>query len=391
MEVFTLAVTVAVSTFVMVVTASSLYLFSNKNADKYLFDWTLASVCFFIYGLLSIAITTDNLSNALVPLLPNTFFLAGHAAVLSGVCHLTGKGSVPKFVLTTTIVSIGFHSIPAVSESFILRAYFLFPFLIALYGAGIIALWRDRKSEYSRAYIPLAIVFAMYILQTFLRSFIAVAHDIAMEFLGNDIIQTSGTLATIALFFALTVCFSLTLSWRKEVDLRKKATTDHLTGWLNRTTLESTATSILEECQRRKAQVAFILIDIDNFKSINDQFGHTAGDMAIKHVCRVASEGLRSYDKRFRFGGEEFLIIINDTTQENAVQLSNRIRQSIANQPICIKGNTIPLTVSVGLSLSEPNMLWSTLLDNADQALYIAKNSGRNKVIEHAPDGLILV
>lgn len=284
----------------MAITAFLLYLFSNKKLDSYLLDWSLASICFLVYGILAVALATGHLNNEWFPLLPNTLFLTGHAAVLSGVYELTGRHSARKFIIGTAVFSICFHSIPAVSESFFVRVSFLYPFIISIYSASMYALWRDRKSEYSRAYIPLALVFGMYILQTLLRSFIAIADDVAMVFLGDDIIQTSGTLATIVLFFALTICFSLTISWRKEVDLRKKAITDHLTGWLNRSTLEITATSILEECKRNKTQASFLLIDIDKFKSINDRFGHSVGDMAIKHVCRIAAEKLRGYDKCFR-------------------------------------------------------------------------------------------
>lgn len=383
MELFTLSITVAISTFVMTVTVSMLYLFSNKRNDSYLLDWFFASTCFLLYGLLTVALLTGNLKSDLVPLVPNTFFLTGHAAIVSGICKLTGKGSAWRLVLVTALGSSVFHSIPVVSESFMVRAYVLYPFLIALYGSAIFVLWKDRKSPYSKAYIPLAIIFSLYIIQTFLRSFIAVAEDIAMEFLGNDIIQTSGTLAIIVLFFSLTVCFALTVSWRKEVDLQRKAITDHLTGWLNRTSLEVTASIALNECNRGNTQAAFILIDIDKFKSINDHFGHAVGDIAIQHVCQVAAEKLRNYDKCFRLGGEEFLIIVSDTTSAIAEQLSERIRKAVEGKPMTIEGKTIQITVSIGVALSQPEMSWRDALENADKALYLAKKRGRNNVVEH--------
>lgn len=382
MEVFTLTVAVAISNVMMAITASLLYLSSNKKADRYLLDWTLASISFLFYGICSLASTKGYLEQNLVPLVPNTLFLIGHATIISGVYNLAGKGSCWKLVLSVLIFSVAFHSIPAVSQSFVLRAYFLYPLLISLYAVAIIALWQDRSSKYKRAYIPLVIVFGLYILQTLLRSFIAIAEDVAMEFLGNDIIQTSGTLATIAFFFALSVCFSLTVSWRKEVDLREIATTDHLTGWLNRSTLEITAKSILAECERKSSQAAFILIDIDKFKSINDRYGHAVGDMAIKHVCQITKRNLRGYDKCFRLGGEEFLIIVKDTSSTDIALLSDRIRQSIENTSLSINKNSIYFTVSLGFSLTQPGMTWLTGLEGADRALYEAKSSGRNKVIQ---------
>jgi diguanylate cyclase (GGDEF)-like protein len=383
LEPFTLSVTVAISTLVMTITASMLYLFSNKRNDSYLLDWSFSSVCFLIYGIIAVFLLNGSLDGVLVPLVPNTFFLVGHAAILSCVSRLTGKGPAWGFVSVTALGSIIFHSVPAVTESFIVRAYVIYPFLIAIYAAATLFLWNDRKSPYSRAHIPLAIIFILFILQTFLRSFIAVAEEIAMEFLGNDIIQTSGTLAIIVLFFSLTVCFALTVSWRKEIDLRKEAITDHLTGWLNRMSLELIATSALNECKRRNSQAAFILIDIDKFKSINDRFGHAVGDMAIQQVCQAASAELRNYDKCFRLGGEEFLIIVSDTTPANAEQLSDRIRKSIESQQLVIEDKSFEVTVSVGLALSQPKMSWEMVLENADKALYLAKKRGRNQVAKH--------
>jgi diguanylate cyclase (GGDEF)-like protein len=307
----------------------------------------------------------------------------GHAAILSGVCKLTGNGSAWKLVLFTALGSCVFQSIPAVAESLMLRLYVLYPFLIALYCTGLVSMWKDKNSPYRKAYIPLAIVFTFYILQSILRSFIAVARDLAMEFLGNDIIQTSGTLAIIVLFFSLTVCFALTVSWRKEIDLRKQAITDHLTGWLNRSTLNITATRVLNECKRSNTQTAFIMLDIDNFKSINDRFGHSAGDRCIQHVGEITQDKLRNYDHCFRLGGEEFLVIIKNTKAEVTENLSERIRRAVEQTPVHIAGNTIDLTVSIGIALSSPDARWNEVLENADNALYLAKNSGRNRVAEH--------
>jgi hypothetical protein len=88
---------------------------------------------------------------------------------------LTGKGSAWLFVLATAVGSIVFHSITVVADSLMIRAYCIYPFLIAIYGAATLLLWNDRQSPYSKAYLPLAIVFILFMLQAFLRGFIAVA------------------------------------------------------------------------------------------------------------------------------------------------------------------------------------------------------------------------
>jgi diguanylate cyclase (GGDEF)-like protein len=143
------------------------------------------------------------------------------------------------------------------------------------------------------------------------------------------------------------------------------------------------ASSALNECKRNNSQAAFILIDIDKFKSINDQYGHAAGDMAIQQVCQAATEELRNYDKCFRLGGEEFLIIVSNTSPAVAEQLSDRIRKAIERKQIVTEDGSFKVTVSIGFALSKPDMSWEMVLDNADKALYLAKNRGRNQIVSY--------
>ena len=152
---------------------------------------------------------------------------------------------------------------------------------------------------------------------------------------------------------------------------------DALTGLLNRRAGEQQ----LERCQRT-AQIecqsyALILADIDNFKSINDRFGHDEGDRVLQRCATLLSRKVRSGDALIRWGGEEFLIVLPGCRLEAAQELAERIRAAMAQEQDAVVGS---ITLSLGVGAWQPGECSSTLLRRTDQALYRAKTSGRNQV-----------
>lgn len=162
--------------------------------------------------------------------------------------------------------------------------------------------------------------------------------------------------------------------------LRDMANYDQLTGCLNR----HAAHSILQHEVRRYADnelpLAVLMADIDHFKKVNDTFGHNAGDQVLKKFAQVAGSALRRCDMLCRWGGEEFLILLRGTLQEEALQIADRIRrrvESLAFHPYDTCGL---LTVSMGSASSPPGTDFEQLIAHADKALYRAKREGRNRV-----------
>ena len=160
-------------------------------------------------------------------------------------------------------------------------------------------------------------------------------------------------------------------------ELREQAHHDALTGLLNRRAGEQQ----LERCQRT-AQIecqsyALILADIDNFKSINDRFGHDEGDRVLQRCATLLSRKVRSGDALIRWGGEEFLIVLPGCRLEAAQELAERIRAAMAQEQDAVVGS---ITLSLGVGAWQPGECSSTLLRRTDQALYRAKTSGRNQV-----------
>ncbi len=126
--------------------------------------------------------------------------------------------------------------------------------------------------------------------------------------------------------------------------------------------------------------MAILMIDLDRFKSINDTFGHTCGDEILKQLVKTMKEEIRGSDVIFRYGGEEFVVLLNSTDLEKATYIAERLRERIANLDLQHKGETIPTSVSIGLSILNPEDTVTRLLERADFAMYAAKNDGRNKV-----------
>jgi len=169
--------------------------------------------------------------------------------------------------------------------------------------------------------------------------------------------------------------FSLTEQARRYKDL---AVTDPLTGAFNRRYLELRAARALASWDRYRRPVSLLILDVDHFKRINDEFGHAVGDQALKALVRVVSERTRSVDTLFRLGGEEFVLLLNETTAARAEKLADMIRDRVATASILPSGH---MTVSIGVCEAALARSVEHWLELADGAMYLAKKQGRNRVM----------
>jgi two-component system cell cycle response regulator len=165
------------------------------------------------------------------------------------------------------------------------------------------------------------------------------------------------------------------------------AVTDALTGLRNRRYLESHLETLVAEATAAGKPLTLLVLDIDHFKSINDTFGHAAGDEVLKEFSARLRTSIRGIDLACRQGGEEFVVVMPDTDKAVATVVAERIRRRIAGEPFLIRagGDTVDVTISIGLAtLAEKDDAAATLLKRADQALYRAKREGRNRVVADA-------
>jgi two-component system cell cycle response regulator len=167
---------------------------------------------------------------------------------------------------------------------------------------------------------------------------------------------------------------------------RLLATTDALTGLVNRRAFSDWALRELRRTQRYKDAMSVILLDIDHFKHINDRFGHAAGDLVLGSVARLLMAGIRNCDVLARWGGEEFVLALPSTPLAGAHEVAERARRSLESANIVTEqGQQIPVTASFGVAQIDAHESLEQLVDRADRAMYSAKSSGRNRV-ECSPD-----
>ena len=157
---------------------------------------------------------------------------------------------------------------------------------------------------------------------------------------------------------------------------------DPLTGTNTRSTMERELMREQQRMRRSGNPCSIAIADIDKFKSVNDTYGHQAGDRVLARVTRIIEDTLRPYDSIYRFGGEEFLICLPDSGPEDARRVLDRVRNTIAETPIPIDtGDPLSVTVSFGVAQLVPRRSLKDIMERADRALYEAKNGGRNQVV----------
>lgn len=155
---------------------------------------------------------------------------------------------------------------------------------------------------------------------------------------------------------------------------------DCLTQVGNRAAMEMALKREMELAKRNNEPLCLLIMDIDFFKKINDELGHATGDQVLAHVAAVTKESLRQTDQVFRFGGEEFVILLSDTPLASAQMVANRIRIGVESVPLRLDAQDICATVSIGLALLQHHDERDSFFMRADTALYHAKHAGRNRV-----------
>lgn len=158
--------------------------------------------------------------------------------------------------------------------------------------------------------------------------------------------------------------------------------TDELTGLYNRRCFEETFEKEFLRAQRYNNKLTLVMFDIDYFKKVNDTYGHQCGDYILKEVSNAALQTFRKTDMVFRFGGEEFVVILTETDTEKALIPLERFRKTIETLNLDYHGFPVNITVSIGAcELTKDIKSKENLLEKADNALYEAKNTGRNQTV----------
>jgi diguanylate cyclase (GGDEF)-like protein len=334
---------------------------------------------FGLYGEVHDLITID---------LANIVLLTSFAATWTGTRLYAGRNISVPLLFAGAIIWLLANQLPLIQQSIQGRSL-LSAFIIAGYTwAAAAELWHCPNCQSVSRLPAISLLFAhgsLFLLRTPLV--LMLPHPPGTERVFGSIWLT--VLSSEALLFTISIAFILMAMAKERAAIVHKAAAmlDPLTGVWNRRGLLTENEKLFPQPGERPPEVAVLLVDLDNFKSVNDRFGHAFGDRVLQIFAETARGAVRGTDFVGRLGGEEFAIVLHGLVRERALAVAERIRNAFADQAGVIDGQRVGATVSIGLALHDgSNMAFTELLWKADRALYRAKEAGRNRVEWAVPD-----
>jgi diguanylate cyclase (GGDEF)-like protein len=313
--------------------------------------------------------------------LSNALLLTTFGMTWGGARLFDGRPVQPLYLLAGAAVWLVVARIPVLSESLELRMLLSTAIIAAYTWLTAFEFWRGRSEPLVSRWPLIFMLFAhgsLFLLRTPLAAMLPWSPRLEVfENVWMTVISFE------ALLFTISIAFMLLAMAKERTEFRHKtaAMVDPLTGIANRRAFLQEAG---ERAMRQPADAqatAVLLMDLDNFKSINDRFGHAIGDRVLQIFCETASDQVRPIDLVGRLGGEEFAAVLCDVGRERAMVLAERLRSSFAEAAVEVDGCQVGATVSIGMVLAQGAPVEiASLLAQADQALYCAKEAGKNRV-----------
>jgi diguanylate cyclase (GGDEF)-like protein len=342
-----------------------------------------ASIMLFgMYGRVSDLISID---------LANAVLFTAFALTWTGARVFDHRRPSPILLFGGAALWLVLSHVPIIAASWDIRVLLSSGIITAYTWATAYEFWRGRSEPLVSRWPAIFMLFAhgsLYLLRTPLGAMLPWSHD------GDKMFQSVWltVLSFEALLFTISIAFILLAMAKERTEFRHRtaALVDPLTGISNRRAFLQDGEARLRRQATDPRPIAVMLLDLDNFKSINDRFGHAIGDRVLQLFANVAGNCMRRADLFGRLGGEEFAAMLVDATRERAMAIAEDIRRSFAESTHEVEGRPVVATVSIGVVISYDAVLdISALLAQADHALYRAKDNGRNR-IEIASIELIL-
>ncbi len=307
----------------------------------------------------------------------------GLALALRGLRQFCGRDLSWRWIAAITVVAFLLPAYFAVFQpSQTMRLVLGGSFLGAINLVCAMVLWRGLHGKIRRMMWPSVGGFATLGLSLVIRSGILLLVPVAAI---TD--QAMDAYSSVTIFAAtlaqVCICFGLIMlvSYRHAEKINRLTLLDGLTGVLNRGGLERMGQRVLRRARQGQRSVCVVMVDADHFKAINDTHGHPAGDQVLMHLANALSGGVRPGDLVVRYGGEEFVLILDGARPDTALQVAERLRETIAQSTVTAEKKQIRYQVSMGISCSEKaGYVLKQLVADADAALYRAKEEGRNRV-----------
>jgi diguanylate cyclase (GGDEF)-like protein len=330
-------------------------------------------VLFGLYGSAPDLITID---------LANALLFTAFAVTWTGARVFDGRPVEPVYLVTGAVLWLLICRLPVLADAIDLRALIASGIITAYTWLTAYEFWRGRSEQLVSRWPAIFMLFAhgaLFLLRTPLVKLLPWTP-------GNSDLFGSVWLTVLsfeALLFTISIAFILLAMAKERTELRHRtaAMVDPLTGIANRRAFLADAGAAAKRHDGNPKPSSMLLIDLDNFKSINDTFGHALGDRVLEIFTASTREALRDSDLFGRLGGEEFAVLLSDMNSEAAVTVAERIRESFAEATSEVDGNAVGATVSIGIAHCDGAVLEvPELLAQADRALYFAKERGRNRV-----------
>ena len=306
------------------------------------------------------------------------FLLLGSSISCIGIAKFTDKKIQIRYFLILLLLFLGIQSYFVIfKDVFLFKTITQSAFQIVVFALSIYYLLNNSHKSFVGAARFMASIIFVLILLLIVRIIILIGNPPDNLFEHNDINSASLLIIFISSFL-MTSGFIMMVCQRLYHDLHRSANTDVLTHLLNRRAMMHQLEISINQFYRSDREFAIILIDVDFFKRVNDVYGHDGGDIVLIHLAQILQTKMRKADSACRWGGEEFLILLPDTTLKQAHELAERLRFYVETNPT---SSNIQITISLGIAvISQHGNSVESLITAADHALYAAKKNGRNQV-----------
>jgi len=282
---------------------------------------------------------------------------------------------IMKIILTVGIIV--FNVLEIIFASDTVRSISSTYIIFSIYGIPVLFIMNKANSKFKRA---VGIFYIIFIITLFPRMIVPMSKT-GNSLYENAITQSAVYLSLVIITVVGTIIVLLFIKEKSDIRLENLAMNDQLTQIPNRRSFYLNGNLLFLKCKREKRELSLMFMDIDYFKKINDGYGHDFGDIVLKRFALVLKESARQYDLLCRYGGEEFLIMLQSDEPNIAQTLAQRIMERLKSESF----NEHPdfrFTISVGITANTPSGEDSldSYIKNADTALYEAKENGRNRI-----------
>jgi diguanylate cyclase (GGDEF)-like protein len=313
--------------------------------------------------------------------LANAMLFTAFAVTWTGARVFDGRPVEPVYLVTGAVLWLLICRLPILAEAVDARVLIASGIITTYTWLTAFEFWRGRDEPLVSRWPAIFMLFAhgaLFLLRTPLVA--VLPWSVTSQVYGSVWLTV---LSFEALLFTISIAFILLAMAKERTELRHRtaAMVDPLTGIANRRSFLQEAALIAKRHIADPRPTAVLVIDLDHFKSINDRFGHALGDRVLELFSETARQSIRSSDLIGRLGGEEFAAVLYDTNRDKAMAVAERIRESFAQASLEVDSRPVCATVSIGLVHCQEALLdVPQLLAQADQALYYAKERGRNRV-----------